>query len=403
MSNRIAFGSRLVLLFTLAAIAGSCSEASDAAPGPCAAVSAGVNKNIDVSGSFAECIRSGAKGGRLALAPGIYRLKRPVVISRPIGISTAGMVPDSPGCGQLRANACATLLVDPPGQWSEPNAMPIEVMADDVILSHLVVKGVGATAQQRASCGRADRRPLGGGIRVSAARFTMRKSVVRDFACYTALEVTKGSKGPVIVDNVIGPNGDHRPGEVWSDGVTIHDSEAAVVEGNLFVDNTDVQLIFGGCRNCRIERNRFRHSGPFSAASFAELMLHSWPSTSGDYRGTIVRSNDIDCGPGRRCGYGLMIGAAPWYAGRMAGGAVTGNRVRNAMIGININSLTGRVEISRNRVESSGGRFASACGTRDWPAVNVSPKSAALVMGDPSTGSERSINTAGCLLNRDAR
>ena len=70
-----------------------------------------------------------------------------------------------------------------------------------------------------------------------------------------------------------------------------------------------------------------------------------------------------------------MIGSAPWHPGRMSGGRISGNVVRNALIGINIDALTGPVEIDGNRVAASGGRFASDCGTRDWPAVNVGPSS----------------------------
>lgn len=278
--------------------------------------------------------------------------------------------------------------------------MPIHVTADRVSLSHLVIKGVGGTPRQRSFCAQPNRRPLGGGIRVSASQFVLRKSVVRDFACYTAVEVTSGARAPLIEQNLIGPNGDHRPGEAWSDGVTIHDSDSAVVRQNIFIDNTDVQLIFGGCRNCRIENNRFVHSGPFWRASFAELMLHSWPNTSGNFTGTVVNGNSIDCGAQRRCGYGMMIGASPWYKGRMSGGRVTGNSIRNAMVAINIDALSGPVEMYGNRVQSSGGRYPSDCGRRDWPAVNIAPNSLARVKGDPSDQREASMNTAGCLLNR---
>ena len=84
----------------------------------------------------------------------------------------------------------------------------------------------------RGFCGRPEARPSGGGIRVSASGFGLRKSVLRNFTCYTALEVTAGRRGAAIEDNRVGPNGDHRPGEVWSDGVTIHDSASAIVRRN---------------------------------------------------------------------------------------------------------------------------------------------------------------------------
>jgi hypothetical protein len=159
--------------------------------------------------------------------------------------------------------------------------------------------------------------------------------------------------------------------------------------------------VLGGCRGCRIDRNSFGHGGTFAGASFAELMLHAWPNTSGDFTGTIVTANRIDCGPRRRCGYGIMIGSAPWYAGSTVGGAVTRNVVSNALVGINVDALTGPMDIRGNIVRASGGRYRSDCGLRDWPAVNVAPGSVRFVRGDPSDLAEGSVSTRGCLLARD--
>lgn len=310
-------GLKNVITLAVAALAGACTRPAEA----CSLLPTVVNASSDATAALKDCIDKLTAGDRLELNPGTYRLRRPLVITRRVSISTAGLGPGSPGCAELPAARCATLLIDPQ-EARDSNIMPVLVAANGVSLSHLIIRGVGATPRQRSFCGLPSRRPLGGGVRVSGSDFVLRKSVLRDFACYTAVEVTAGASAPTIEDNVIGPNGDHRPGEVWADGVTIHDSEAAAVRGNLFIDNTDVQLILGGCRACRIENNRFRHSGPFSKASFAALMLHSWPSTSGDYTGTLVRGNQIDCGQLRRCGYGIMIGSAPWYQGRMTGGRI---------------------------------------------------------------------------------
>ena len=278
--------------------------------------------------------------------------------------------------------------------------MPFLIAGNDVRLSHLVIRGTGNAPVPRARCANPGERPSGGGIRVSGQGFVLRASQVRDFTCYTAVEIVAGAFSPVIVGNIVGPNGDHRPGEIWADGVTIHDSRSVIVRDNLFVDNTDVQLILGGCRDCRIESNRFRHSGGVAGGSFAELMLHSWPNTSGDFTGTIVRANDIDCGPARRCGFGLMIGAAPWYDGRMTGGTISGNRVRNALVGLNVDGLTGPIELRDNQVVGGGGRYRSDCGERNWPSANVAPGSRHLVRGDPSDQIEGSVSTRRCILNR---
>jgi len=280
--------------------------------------------------------------------------------------------------------------------------MAIEVVADRVMLDRLTIRGVGLSGRLRGACAKPEQRPIGGGLRVvGVAGFMMRRSVLRDFTCYTALEVTPGARDLRIEKNLFGPNGDHRPGKMWTDGLTIHDAVGAIVLDNRFVDNTDVQLVLGGCRNCRVERNRLRHSGAFANAAFAELMLHAWPNTSGNFTGTMVADNHIDCGSQRRCGYGIMIGSAPWYPGPAGGGIVTRNVVRNALMAINIDALTAPMEIRGNKVRASGGRHRSDCGVRDWPAVNVSPGSAKLLRGDPSDVTEGTVDTRGCLLARD--
>ncbi len=384
----------------LLAVAAGCSWPTAAAAESCRALDAKANAPADASAALVDCLDHIPPGGRLVLKPGVYRVESQVAISRPVTIATAGLSGDRRGCGYLRQSRCATILLDPPSHAVLPSSMPLTIRADYVALDHLAIVGTGRTPQRVADC-RSERRPLGGGMRVSGSRFTIRKSVLRGFTCYTALEITRSAAAPTVEDNVIGPNGDHRPGKIWSDGVTIHDTSNAVVRNNLFIDNTDVQLIFGGCRSCRIENNRFRHSSSFSSGSFAELMLQAWPKTSGDYSNTIVRGNSIDCGPARRCGYGLMVGSAPWRSGRMSGGRIEDNSVANAMVGLNVDSLTGPVELRDNIIRNSGGRFASNCGMGRWPGANVAPASRSLVIGDPSNEDEGSVTTAKCLLNRN--
>jgi hypothetical protein len=390
----------LALRFLLVALLGACGSCTHAT-NACRLFDAYANEASDASRALTDCLERLPPGTELRLRPGVYRLATPVLIDRPVTITTAGIGVRDPDCAHLAPGRCATLLVEAP-RWMKARTMPVEVHANSVTFDHLVVRGGGATPGRRSACATDAWRASSGGVRVSGSSFTLRKSVLRDFACYSALEVTAAAKSPTLEFNVFGPNG-HHLANLWSDGVTIHDSDHASVTGNLFIDNTDVQLIFGGCRDCKIENNRFRHSGAFSSGSFAELMLQAWPNTSGDYRGTLVRANSIDCGAHRRCGYGMMIGSAPWYPGRMSGGVIAGNEVSNAMIGINIDALSGPVDMHDNVVRSSGGRFPSDCGVKDWPALNVAPTSRRYLRGEPAQAEEASVNTAGCLLNRPPR
>jgi hypothetical protein len=387
-------------LMLLMALLGGCSATSGAKAATCEALGKAAGGVADASAALAACLREVAAGGRIELKPGVYRLQRPIRIDKPVTIVTAGLGNNSPGCGSS-SSRCATLRIDIEAEGAAKRTMPVEIIADGVTLSHLVIDGSGMSPARRRFCGQPELRPLGGGLRVSGSNFALRNSWLRNVACYTALEIVTGSKNPVIAGNVIGPNGDHRPGQNWSDGVTVHDSAGALVTANLFIDNTDVQLIFGGCRSCRIVANRFRHSGSFQGGSFADLMIHAWPSSSGDYEGSVFERNDVDCGPLRRCGYGIMIGSSPWYDQPVKGAKVTGNRIANAMIGLNVDALDGPTEISGNRVVDSGGRFWSDCGTHSWPAANVAPGSGRFVIGDPTNVEEGSVATAHCLLNRD--
>lgn len=352
--------------------------------------------------ALAQCLAALPSGGTLALSPGAYHLNSPLTVTRPVTITTRGLSPGDPGCAQGADLRCATLALGPMADRLPAHRMPIEIAAPGVTLSHLRIVGTGAAASAygRRICA-GDHRPAGGGVRVAATNFTFLGSVVRNVACYTAMEVVQGSDGLTVRHSVFGPNGNHDPGEIWSDGLTVHDVRHATIDGNLFYDNTDVQLILGGCQGCSIRGNQFRHSGAFRGASFADLMLQSWKTTSGDFTGSTVSGNAIDCSAARRCGYGIMIGSNPWYVGRAAGGNVVGNVVHHAEIGLNIDELTGPMMVSGNRIDTSGGIFSSACGVKRWPAINVSVASRPFLRGDAGAGQTQAVATRGCLLNRN--
>jgi hypothetical protein len=370
----------------------------------CPSLNSLANSRSDAAAALLDCVAKAPPGGRLELAPGKYLLLHPITLSKPISLSTAGIADSEPPCNKLGDAKCARIIVDANGL--KPRSMPLEIASSGVSLVHLIIEG-SANPERSGACTRPETRPSGGGVRIVGSNFALQKSVVRNFTCYTSLEVLAGSKNDTIEDNLIGPNGDHRPGGLWSDGITIHNSENSLVRRNIFVDNTDVQLIFGGCVHCQVEGNKFYHTGPFARASFAELMLHAFPNTSGDYQGTLVTDNHIDCGKARRCGYGIMIGTNPWRSAEqsqrqpeMFGGTITRNTVVNALIGIDIDAPTGPVQIYGNEVALSGGVSRSDCGTRKWPPVNVAPSAVQFVKGTVANEPEGHMSTIGCLINR---
>jgi hypothetical protein len=371
--------------------------ASAQVSGACPAAASVVNTTSDATPVLRACLASLPPGATLPLKPGRYLLLSSLVIPKPVTIETASS--SGATCSKTSGANCAMLS---PGRMMPvgPIVAPIQVQAANVQFRSMAIVGDASRAGDWATrtCANPKARPQGGLIRVAGDNFRLTDALLKNASCYTALEVAAGIKAPQITGNRIGPNGTHSIKGMWSDGVTIHDSTNAVVKNNVFIDNTDVQLIFGGCRNCSIEGNRFRHSGSFSQASFAELMIQAWPTTSGDYSGTTTSGNDIDCGASRRCGYGLMIGGAPWYPVPTSGGSIVDNRVKNAQMGLNIDKLSGPMTVDRNMVSASGGLAKSDCGAKQWPAVNVSPASRRFLQTTSLTGG--SVETRGCLLNR---
>lgn len=368
-------------------------------PSECIKLRGLANTQNDASPSVAACISRLPDYATLHLQPGEYHLRTPLIVSRPIAIETKAQKLTG-ACRKGDSAGCAVFVLDTMSKQFAHGVMPIEITAPDVTLRTIAVIGSNARSLdwQKQICLNEGTRPLGGGIRVRGSGFRLQGALVRNVSCYSALEIVGSAKNPSILDNTIGPNGTHNVQQMWSDGITIQDTDGARVEGNHFLDNTDVQLIFGGCRNCIIRANTFRHSNAFSHASFAELMLHAWPNTSGDFTGTITSLNDIDCNRAKRCGYGIMIGGEPWYPALTFGGTILNNRVANALLALNVDKLTGPMTITGNVIKRSGGIANSDCGRKTWPAINISPLSLRLIRTDIDDFS--SMTTSNCILLR---
>lgn len=377
---------------------GCTSNISDAQT--CTAIGPVKDSRKDATPVIFECLRNLREDGSLKLLPGRYQLLTPLAINRSVTIETAPL-PTGRICTNDTGAYCAVLVIGQMPPQSSMGIMPIEVTAKNVRFRSIVIIGAGHqdVEWQRRTCLNQNTRPLGGGVRVKADGFEMTNVVLKDFSCYAAMEVVSGVRNVKLSTNVVGPNGNHKDEQMWSDGITIHDGINIFIGNNIFRDNTDVQLVFGGCQICQIKNNRFSHSYDFNHASFAELMLHAWPTTSGNFTRTTTSGNMIDCGPYRRCGYGMMIGGEPWYPSKAFGGTVTRNRVRNALLGLNVDKLTGSMDVRDNIVSNSGGLANSDCGERSWPAVNISPASKKFLVSTVYGSS--SLNTEKCLLNRN--
>ena len=253
------------------------------------------------------------------------------------------------------------------------------------MLDHLVIEGPKAdpARDDTAAC-RSLARPSMGDLAITASNVTITNSVIRDAACYSAVVVDEGVGGLRFTHNAVLSNGTHNQPSMWADGLTLIDGVNDVVRNNLFRDNTDVQLVLGGCLRCTVADNRFEASANPAAASFTALLVHGWPATSGDYDGTVISGNSIDCGPGRGCGFGLAVGGRGWYTSPTSGGVIAGNTIRHAAIGINVDNATGPVTMRNNQVSDSGGVVISHCGLLFAGPVNIAEASRRFV--DPTAG-----------------
>lgn len=366
---------------------GQAAAETSPAGGACRAIRLLAGSEQDAGPLLQACLDATPAGGILALARGRYLIATPVKLRHPLSLTTQKLKPSDPPCF-INERRCAVLRLAISPAQATGAIMPFDVASDDVRLDHLVFVGMrrtdpGLSAQR---CASDKERPLAGGLRITGDRIVITRSVFRDMSCYTALEYGSGV-GSIITYNAFIGNGTHNAKMQWADGLTIHSAQNFIVENNNFIDNTDVQLIFGSCVNCRITDNDFTHSGKEDGGSFAEIMLQAWPrATSGNYTDTQVSGNKIDCGAMLRCGFGIMIGSTPWYAAPAFGGAVFGNHVRGAMLALNVEDLTGPMVIEHNELEPSTGTFPSMCGPRRISDVsaNISLKSRPFLSSMPT-------------------
>jgi hypothetical protein len=370
----------ILLVFTTAwlwlAGVGDADDHVPATAPSCAAVATLAGDRQDAGPVLQACLDATPAHGTVALSAGRYRIATPVHIRRAVTLTTHGLARTAPSCF-ANEQRCALLHLAISPAATAGGVMPLDVTSDAVRLDHLVFQGTRLSdpAGSAKRCAVEALRPMAGGVRIAGNAVVVTRSVFRDMGCYTALEYGTGV-GAVITDNAFVGNGTHNVLLGWADGLTIHTARKFRVSGNRFHDNTDVQLIFGSCIDCTVTVNVFTHGGTAAGGSFAELMLQAWPkATSGDYTGTQVTRNRIDCGAQRRCGFGIMIGSSPWYDAPAFGGSVTYNRVRGAMLALNIDYLTGQMAIGHNDLASNTGIVPSQCGPQRLTAVstNVSP------------------------------
>jgi len=303
-----------------------------------------------------SCMDRTPVGGVLELPVGSYLLGAPLILDRAITVRTEASNDYSGRCGAGPESGCAELAPWP--ARFRPEFLPddsggfVQVSADNVHLDRLVLNGNrngllgevdagGAPVWTHDMCLAKNMR----GLAIKASNTSLTRSVVKHALCNGGVHVigpnavkrTAGERAisPTethhvrIVDNTVFANGTSMWGTpfFWADGVVVFDADDSEIAFNSILDNTDVQLIIGGCRRCRINDNTLGHSGDaYGSAtppySHGALMIHAWPQvhygalwsavpTSGDFTNADIYHNWIDCLG--HCGVGVLFGGNPWY------------------------------------------------------------------------------------------
>lgn len=354
----------------------------------CEASRALVGTDQDARPAIQGCIDSAPAGGIVELPAGVYRVDGAILISQaPITLRTEGADITSPRCERIN-HSCAELSAST--SFADAGGL-LQVASAGTIVDHLVLNG-NKEARRFTASGQScadGSNSHGFNMRLQGDGCTVSNSVSHSALCGTGLEVSGAFNKVVVWRNTIAGNGVHGAQGMWADGLTVHDYASSTFAENVFVDNTDIDFILGGCQGCFIHDNTITHSPDFDGGAFAALMLHAWPggATSGDYTGSDTSGNVIDCGSDRRCGFGLYIGPDAWYDADTFGGTVHHNTITRAEQGLLIDDAH-HMEVYNNHVTDPAASTVASCGVRATTAYS---------MGDSSVAIDTSLDTMGTI------
>jgi parallel beta helix pectate lyase-like protein len=275
------------------------------------------------------CLDATPWGGTLEIPSGSYRMDNQIVINHPLTFRTSGTAGNSRRC--FDGIPCASLLAAP-NYFVQEGVLALR-NTFNVVLDHIVIDGnrsgrVGSAAHQQCLAGQ---NRWGFNAVASCTDCSFTNSVSVGALCGTGFEWV--GDGATITNSLFAANGDHYSPPTWADGLTLGQSNRAVVVNNDFTDNSDIGFIFGGGQNAQVRNNRIVQA---RMPAFAGFMMDNFNgSSSGDFTGTIVSGNTVTCDD---CSFGMNLGPHPWYQPlrNIVGGTVTGNTVRGGKITLNV-------------------------------------------------------------------
>lgn len=333
----------------------------------CSSLTEWSEKLVNASPLIQHCIDRTPDHGLVEFPAGRYFLNGQIRVTRPIELSSVGKQPGDAACSEAMQDCAewvATAGLNAFGGMLQATALKA--------LRFLILDG--NKDNRRASpAARAcpTSNPYGFNTLIDSDHLTIEGNVVKNALCGGALVLGRGHVGVTIRNNLIKDNGIHTRRGLWSDGLTVSDLADSVLVDNRFLDNTDIDFILGGCQRCEIRGNEIRHTASRDGGSFAALMLYRWVRTSGDFSGTVISDNTIDCGPQRQCGTALYIGTEGWSDGQVRGlvapasdrAIIRGNTFRNAMSGVYLAAQGFKLHTNQY-TNVHGTSIPTSCGTR---------------------------------------
>ena len=321
------------------------------------------------------------EGGTLELPPGTYLIDGQVRFVTPITVRTAGTAGSAASC--MHGLTCARLLASP--NLFVTNGFVV-IAGEQVVLEHLVLDG-----NRSARLGSAAASTCAGGNNRVGFNATAQTCVNCGFVTSASINALCGSgfewvgDGASIIGSTFRDNGDNARHMMWSDGLTLLQSDGAVVRNNEFIDNSDIGFISGGARNGVFIDNLVQQARQLA---FGGIMVDNFNgNTHGDFEGAVLKGNRVDCTQ-HQCDYGIVVGPHAWYpSNNIRGGEVSGNTVVNAKMGMVVSGAgteAAPVVIFGNSVSGSPGSATFLCGNRPSANYVISPDSVVDTRGDPS-------------------
>jgi hypothetical protein len=258
--------------------------------------------------------------------------------------------------------------------------LPNGVDRDTTASTNLVLHGQGFVIDQVES----DAAVCASGVSVEGSGYRIQNSW---FAFNGTTEATKPQRGD----------------EPWSDGLTVLSCANGFIEGNHFIDNTDIDLITANSINCSVSNNFIDH---YSTVGYGGLMVSMFGPTGGIHTGTVYSGNVISSLPDG-LQRGIIVGNHPWADNTHMDdvGSVQGNTASGAFFNLLIEADSRGVvvgQVTGNVLNGAQGSPPFGTPSEGIPCTIpsnyvVNPAHAGLIVRDPGWHNVQFDSSKGCI------